>query len=426
MKQLYNQQLNAIAKLRNYKVGALFMDAGTGKTRVACELINSLWIESGSMDSAIDGSKVDMVVWVGPLRSIRPDEGLPSVVDEVKKWIDPTLPISYYGVESIQSSDRIYLEVEEKIRTGGRVFLIMDESIKIKNFDAKRTKRLLHLSGLAEYRLILNGTPITRNLLDVWSQFEFLSPKILNMSLAEFKNTFCEYTTVTKFFGGKKGYTKEFITGYENIDFLYSLIGHYIYECDLELNVKQRFSNYMYEVDKEAREEYTRLKEKYLDDEMLQWKNNNIFLEMTQKMQHAYCTTESKFKALDVHFKRYPEDQHIIFCKFIVSRIECKRRYPKATILSYQKESLSLNLQHFPYAIYFDKLWDYALRYQAGRRNYRLGQEFDCQYWDLTGDVGLEDLIDINISKKVNQADYFRKISMREEKEIRKELSKVL
>lgn len=98
-------------------------------------------------------------------------------------------------------SDRVYLELND-ILEKNNCFLLIDESIKIKNFDAKRTKRLLELSKKAEYKLILNGTPITRNLLDLWSQFEFLSPKILNLSYTQFRDTFCEWEKITKW--GKK------------------------------------------------------------------------------------------------------------------------------------------------------------------------------------------------------------------------------
>lgn len=42
---------------------------------------------------------------------------------------------------------------------------------------------------------------------------EFLSPLILNMSDAEFKNTFCDYTTITKRFGSHKSYSREKIHG---------------------------------------------------------------------------------------------------------------------------------------------------------------------------------------------------------------------
>jgi len=403
MNLLPNQQ-SATAHLHDWRVGALFMEAGTGKTRVAVELVNR-------------ATDTDCVLWVGPYRTIHPGNGLPSVVDEINKWGGFRVPVRYVGIESLQSSDRIYLDFRHYIEQANCPYIIVDESLKIKNAEAKRTKRLLEMGQFARYKLILNGTPITRNLLDLWSQMEFISPKILNMGLAEFKNTFCSYTTVTKYFGGHKSYTKEFITGYENIDYLYSLIRHYVYECDLTLQVKQLYSTLKYTLSDVHHEEYQFLKTKYLDDEMLMWKKNNIFLEMTQKMQHIYCCTENKFEVLDKLFDTIEEDRTIIFCKYIDSREACLERYPKATVLSYQRESLGLNLQYLCNTVYFDKNWDYALRIQSGRRTFRTGQEYDCRYWDLTGDVGLEKLIDKNINKKTSMTEYFKKISKEQLKE---------
>ena len=391
---LLANQSNAKSHLSDWRVGALFMEAGTGKTRVAVELANE--------------TDCDLVVWIGPLQTIRPKDGLHSVVDEINKWGGFRCEVIYCGVESISQSDRTYLQLYNRIRTNLSTFIVVDESLKIKNATAKRTKRLLELSKMSAYKLILNGTPITKNLLDLKPQMDFLSPLILNMSDAEFKNTFCEYTTITKRFGGYKQYTKEFITGYENIDYLYSLIRHYVFECDLTLSVKQLYNEIRYQLSEEHEAEYTRLKEKYLDDEMLQWKNNNIFLEMTQKMQHTYSCTEDKFDKLDALFKEIDQERTIIYCKYVDSREECERRYPKATVLSYQKNSLGLNLQHLCNTVYFDKNWDYALRVQSGRRTFRTGQEYDCRYWDFTGNVGLESLIDKNINKKTGMAEYFK------------------
>ena len=65
-------------------------------------------------------------------------------------------------------------------------------------------------------------------------------------------------------------------------------------------------------------------------------------------------------------------------------------------------------MQHLCNTVYFDKNWDYALRVQSGRRTFRTGQEYDCRYWDLTGNVGLERLIDANINKKTSMAEYFK------------------
>ncbi|MGL5913174.1 MAG: SNF2-related protein, partial [Bacteroidales bacterium] len=371
------------------------------KTRVAIDLVNS-------------ATDIDLVVWIAPLQTIKPKDNLPSIKGEIKKWGGFNVDTIYCGIESIGASDRIYLNLRSEISNAKNPFIIVDESLKIKNYEAKRTKRALDLSQMANYKLILNGTPLSKNLLDIWAQMEFLSPKILNMSLAQFKNVFCKYKTITKYFGGRKSYSREFIEGYENIDYLYSLIRHYVFECDLSLNVSQYYNELRYIVGEKEQEQYTFLKEKYLDDKMLQWKNNNIFLEMTQKMQHVYSCTEDKFNVVDNLFKNIPQDKTIIYCKYISSQEACRERYPKAQVLSYQKESLGLNLQNYRNTVYFDKTWDFALRTQSSRRTFRTGQEYDCRYWDLTGNVGLESLIDTNIAKKISMTEYFKKISKAE------------
>jgi SNF2 family DNA or RNA helicase len=393
MMPLLADQQQAHLHLLPRKVGALFMDAGTGKTRVAVELVKP--------------SNTDLVAWIGPLNTIRPKEGIRSVIDEINNWGGFNTETIYTGIESIQQSDRIYLELRSQIEKASNPFIVVDESIKIKNAEAKRTMRMKDLSQLSEFKLILNGTPLSKNLLDLKPQMDFLSPLIFSMSDAEFKNTFCAYTRVTKQLGSSR-YTKEFITGYENIDYLYSLIRHYVFECDLKLAVKQNYIEKLFTIDKDSKKEYYELKSKYLDDETLMWKNNNIFLEMTQKMQHVYCCTPSKFELLDEHFKSQEQERSIIFCKYISSREACEKYFPKATVLSYQKEAQGLNLQHLNHTVYFDKIWDLALRTHSLHRTFRTGQEYDCSYLDLTGDVGLENLIDKNIEKKIGMVEYFK------------------
>ena len=392
MNSLLNNQSECINHLLRWKVGAIFMEAGTGKTRAAMEIINS--------------SPCDSTFWIAPLRT------LSNLKEEVEKW-GGIRNIRYYGVESIGMSDRVYMEVYNLISEAGTPFVIVDESLKIKNMDAIRTKRILELSKLAEYKLILNGTPLSRNLLDLWPQMEFLHPKILNMTFAKFKRTFCNYTTITKRLG-RKQLTHEFINGYENIDYLHSLIDNYVYRCDLRLNISQMYNNITYTIGSTEKSEYYDIKEKFLDDEKMEFRNNNIFLEMTQKMQHAYCCASDKFDRLDILFEKIRQEETIIFCKYIDSRKACEKRYNKAKVLSYQKEAFGLNLQDYKNMVFFDKIWDYALRMQATRRTYRTGQVLDCVYYDLTGDVGLEDMIDTNISKKVSMTEYFKKKSIKE------------
>lgn len=383
-------QYDAKAHLANWKVGALFMDAGTGKTKVAIDIVNS--------------SPCDAVFWFAPLSTIR----LNNIQNEVEKQGGFKMVAKYIGIESIGQSDRIYLNVVEEIKKYKCPFVVVDESLKIKNAEAKRTHKLLEIGKLVEYKLILNGTPLSKNLLDVWSQMEFLSPKILSMTLCEYKNTFCCYTTITKKIGRKK-YMKEYINSYKNIDYLYSRIRHYVYKADLKLNVTQSYKTVHYKIEDEEKQAYEVLKDLFLSDEMLEWRNNNIFLEMTQKMQHAYCCTPSKIDAVNKILKEVDPKRVIIFCKYVASRELCEKEFKDCKVLSYQKDALGMNLQQYNITIYFDKIWDYALKTQSSNRTYRTGQDFDCIYYELTGDVGLEHLIDKNIDKKISITEYFKK-----------------
>ena len=393
MNTLTQQQQAAIEHLNEWRVGALFMEPGTGKTRAAMTLVNS--------------TPCTDCFWIGPLRTY------PAVQAEMAKWGGMKMPTPCWGVESLSQSDRIYMNLLNAVEASRVPFIVVDESLKIKNAEAKRTRRLLEIGKRAEWKLVLNGTPVSRNLLDMWPQMEFLSPKILGMSLTEYKNTFTKWTRVTKRIGCRS-YTKEYVTGMENVDYLHSLIRHYVYECDLRLNITQKWHNVPYCITDESRQRYNDIKEDYLSDETLEWRNNNIFLAMTTEMQVAYTIDEGKMEAVSRLLEDLPQDETIIFCRFIVAQEECRRRWPRVTVLSMQKESLGLNLQQYRHTIFFDRVWDYALLLQASRRTYRTGQEQDCHYYELTGNVGLERMMAENIKKKVSMSEYLKKITKEE------------
>ncbi|MBC1627186.1 helicase SNF2, partial [Listeria welshimeri] len=174
---LFDNQKQAIEKLKKYKVGALFMKPGSGKTRVACELIKDV--------------NPDYVLWLVPFQTKE------NLANEIIKW-NYDFPQEIIGIESLSNSDRLYLDCRDKLKKATKSYIIMDESLKIKNKQALRTQRAIKLARLADYKLIMNGTPLSRNILDLWSQLDFLSPQILNLTFSQFKKTFCEYVTITQ------------------------------------------------------------------------------------------------------------------------------------------------------------------------------------------------------------------------------------
>lgn len=373
------------------------MEAGTGKTRAAMELIKS--------------AKPDYILWLTPFQTKQ------NLQDEIDQW--GGLDCRIEGIESLSNSDRLYLELRSEIQGFKSSFVVADESLKIKNSSAKRTQRIIDLGHLSTYRLILNGTPLSRNLLDLWSQLHFLSPRILSMSETQFKRTYCEFIQI-KYSSPRGGRTaiQEYIKKYHNLDHLYSLIEPYIFESKLSLSVGQVHIDLEYKLTTKEITEHNRLKEKYLDDEFLMAMNNNIFIELTQKMQHNYSLSPEKFQLVDRIIEQQKPGNVLIYAKFIDTQEALKKRYPKIRVMSFGKHAYGLNLQQYNTVIFFDKTWDYAQREQTEHRIYRQGQNSKCHYYDLTSNAGLDKLINQNILKKQDLLQVFKQKSVEQLKSI--------
>ena len=391
---LTRQQREAIDKLELSKVAALFMEPGTGKTLTVYNLI-------GKTDT-------DYVLYLAPLRTIKSDNYEESVVANIGKCGGFSVPCDFVGLETLSMSDRAYSEVTSRLKRFKKATIVCDESLKIKNVGALRTRRLLELAKYSEYRYVLNGTPLSKSLLDLWSQMEFLSPLILDMGYIEFKNTFLEYTTVRKQIGDYVS-NEEWVNRYHNVEHLYSLISPYIYECNLEVGSTQHIVDIDYVVGESERSQYKEIKEKYLKYIMLEYFGNNIFLRMTQELQQSYSLSPSKFALTQELINNHSEDKTLIVVKYRKTYEQVKSAFPRAKVLSYGRHSYGLNLQQYDTMIIWDKTFDYAQLEQMMHRIYRMGQESErCTYYNLTGDLPLDKLIDNNINRKIKLLDSFK------------------
>lgn len=386
-----NNQQKAFEKLSRLKVGALFMETGTGKTKVALDLISS------------KENKVDYVLWICPF-SIKNE-----IEAERLKW-HAELIIEIVGCESIGSSDRIYLEILKKVQTQN-TFIVVDESLKIKNKDAKRTERILSLGENAEYKLILNGTPLSKNILDLWTQMQFLSPKILNMSYDQFKNTYTEYYL----HGRLKGRVK----CQHNVEHLISLIRPYIFDCNLEISAKKQYIDIHYSMSNSEIAEYERIKKRYLDG-YADGKDFDFF-SFSQMLQSHYCACVNKKDRLQ-EVINFIDDKVIVFVKYLKSipngvaaitgNVSSKDRTltinqfrqgkTKVLYMTYGCGAFGLNLQFCKNIIFADHTFDYAQRIQAEARIYRIGQADNVNYYNLWCDIGLERIIRASLDKKTN------------------------
>ena len=381
-RKLFSQQLSAVNKMSLLKVGALFMEMGTGKTTTAYHIIKAV-------------KSIEAVIWVCPLKVKQ------TIEKEIELLGGFNCIFEVIGIESIQQSNRIYLDLLEKV-CNLNTFLVADESIKIKNFEAKRTRRMIEISKKCQYKLILNGTPVTKNILDLWAQLEFLSPKILNMSFAQYKNTFCSYKTITQRKGSYKK-SIEIITGYHNIAHLHSIIEPYIFQCSLSLPNEKEYRDYSYSLTSSEIEQYQAIKQYYLDLERMEAFDNNFFLGMIMALQQSYSLAQGKIDLLAEVLEEFGENKVIVYTKFVATREHLQKLYPNVKILSYGKHAFGLNLQQKNITVFFDKTFDYGARIQSEFRTYRTGQQSNCCFIDFSArNAKLDNLIDSNIADKTS------------------------
>ncbi|GAV57483.1 SNF2_N domain-containing protein/Helicase_C domain-containing protein/DUF3535 domain-containing protein [Cephalotus follicularis] len=182
----YQQEgINWLAFLRRFKLhGILCDDMGLGKTLQASAIVASDIAERRSSDNPED---------IQPSLIVCPSTLVGHWAFEIEKFIDATLISTLQYVGSAQ--DRVSLRenfnkhnviitsydtVRKDIDYLGQClwnYCILDEGHIIKNSKSKITAAVKQLK--AQHRLILSGTPIQNNVMDLWSLFDFLMPGFL-------------------------------------------------------------------------------------------------------------------------------------------------------------------------------------------------------------------------------------------------------
>ena len=392
------KQKLAVEKLSQLKAGCLFMQMGTGKTKVAIELANLK-------------DDYDYIVWIAPASLLSNLVYL----NEISKW-NPKKPIKSWSIESIGSSDNKYCDLVNFVNKF-KTFCIVDESITIKNTEAKRTERLLRLWNKFTYRFILNGTPITNGLIDLYSQIQFIHPKILGMTETQFANNFLTYKN-----GGYKPWKRW--SKPENEEALIEIIRPYIFDCELDIPVNYEVYHIDCYLNDDEYAEYNDLKKDYFQDKHY---DDIDYFSMTQIFQHFYTKCGEKYLKIKNIIEEKPAEKFIVYVKYLDEIEELKKVLKNYTILSgsagkktaieeFKKEkqvlictygvgSFGLNLQFANNIIYFTQTFDYKLKEQSKHRIYRTGQTRTCYFYDFFVNTGLENIIEKSLNKKENTLD---------------------
>lgn len=467
--ELMPWQEAAVNKLKPTRVGGLFMEMGTGKTRTAIELIKRRQ------------SKIDKIVWFCPV-SLKT-----TVYLEILKHTDskdiyvfddsttseniPRARWIIVGIESLSSSNRVVFAVNSIITE--KTFVILDESSYIKGHRAKRTERVTHIAERSKYRFVLTGTPVSQGVEDLFSQMKFLSPQILGYrSWYTFANNHLEYSERHP----------GLIVRTHNTEQLAAKIAPYVYQVTKEECMTlpgKKYKTKNFSLTTEQREAYEEAKNEILlnIDMMDDFKPYTIFRLYSVLQQIASGFWNHRHVKGDVlspykyGFLTFPDNRLETLLNILPSNsktiIWAKFRYDIDRIVSslqecYGSESVAvftgstpqkqrqaevdkfknsarffvstqscgghgLTLNEAENVIFYTNSFKYSERLQAEDRCHRIGLDHEVTYYDIIG-PGIDDKIWEALSRKENVADSFKREvdSIKDDRAKLKDLIKLL
>lgn len=184
MLKLYKHQEIALSYMRTNDYFALFMEQGTGKTIPSLCRIRDLLKSGAISDALVVAPKSALGAWE------RDIELFNAIDQEILR--DSITLINY---------DKVWRGGDKSPYYRKYGCIILDEAHLIKNRSSQRSKFLLKLACLADYRYILTGTPIGNGQLEnIYSLYCFLDPylergrvcsKIFGGSYQKFQDRYC-------------------------------------------------------------------------------------------------------------------------------------------------------------------------------------------------------------------------------------------
>lgn len=196
--KLYAHQEKALALSWDRENYALFLEMGLGKSAILIANCGMLWAKGRLTGVLVISPKGVHRQWLET---------------EVPKHLDPRVPVHSFiwngkqinepmnksGLTFFSANTDIFRSAtgNRQLRNflaqhKGRSMIIVDESHNFKTASAERTKGLMATRELATFRRIATGTPIGKNIMDAWSQFNFLDTKILgHRYAASFRSRYC-------------------------------------------------------------------------------------------------------------------------------------------------------------------------------------------------------------------------------------------
>ena len=181
-------QMQAVETIKDMNYSAIFHEQGLGKTKIAIDLL-LYWLTQRDIDTVMIVTKKQLVKnWEDEFKihtHIRP-KTLSNNKNNNFYVLNSPAKVIITNFETI-STDKKRITLFLKCRNVG---IIIDESTKLKNPDAKLTQDFFEVAPLFKIRTIMTGTPVANRPYDIWAQVFFLDfGKSLGEDFQEFKKS---------------------------------------------------------------------------------------------------------------------------------------------------------------------------------------------------------------------------------------------
>lgn len=322
--------------------------------------------------------------------------------------------------------------------------IIADESQRIKTHDAAQSKAMHQLGDQARYKLILSGTPVQNNAIDIYSQYRFLDPTVFGKNFYQFRNRYAIMG----------GFNRRQIVGYKDMDDLirreHSIAFRITKEEAIDLP-EQTFEVRHIQMDKKLADLYQRIKrDSYAEIETGgQITATTVLTKLLRLQQLAggFLVTDdaakpqlvstAKLEALSDIVQDYVVDggkKLVIFARFVpeVKAIidlmkkvlpdrkkavsiygEIKKEDRGAIVQQFQNDpdtvvfvgqidtaGTGVTLTAADTCVYYSKNFNYAAYEQSLSRIHRIGQRNTCTYIDLVMEKTVDEMINRALAKK--------------------------
>lgn len=452
----YDHQENALALSWEREVYALLFEMGLGKTAIIIANAGMLHLAGRLTGILIIAPKGVHRQWI--------EEEIPKHLDKQVKWNgvlwnkkriknfhQMARGLTFFAMNSdaIRTKDGLATAEDFVREHRGKLMIAVDESHDFKGQSTDRTRNLMHLRDLAMeggaklYRRISSGTPIAKDIVDAWSQFNFLDSRIIGQKyLSAFKARYCIIDRRQR----------DKVVGQINTEEFYSLIAPHCFRLTkaeaLDLPPKIYVTR-EYEMGAETRRHYDEMKETLLtsmeDGTIVDGVNAAVALLRLHQIVCGHLSTMEDEKKIIYKFGgerievlldilRQTEGPTVVWCRFIPDRhvisealtkegisfaayagTDAEKSAAKADFLAGRKRvfisnqasgGTGLNLQgECANVIYYSNSFNAVHRWQSEDRTHRIGMKGAVTYFDITARKSVDRTILRNLKAKKDLAD---------------------